>query len=234
MIETLREILEQSLQRLAATATAYVPPLLAGLVILLAALLIATLVRVVLIRVTRTAWLDRFLAESGLSSMLGRSKPLQAAPLVVGAIYWLILLVGLLTALNAFNTSLTNQIVEGVVFLLPKLAAAGLILLAGAWLAQFLGRSALIWAVNEELPYPRRLAAAVRVLVVFIAVVVAAEHLNFARRVFLAAFMLVVGGAALAASIAVGLGVHGALKRRFERPEARAGDREEKSLWNHL
>ncbi len=233
MIETLREILKESLQRLAATATTYVPPLLAGLVILLAAFLIATLVRAVLTRITKTPWLDRFLAESGVSSVLGRSRPLQTAPLVVAGIYWLILLVGLLTALNAFNTALTTQIVEGVVFLLPKLAAAGLILLAGAWLAQFLARSTLIWAVNEELPYPRRLAAAVRVLIMFVAVVVVSDHLNFARGVFLAAFVLVVGGAVLAGSIAAGLGLHGALKRRFEQ-QARAEDSEEKSLWNHL
>lgn len=233
MMETLREILEQSLHRLAATATAYIPPLLAGAVILLAAWLAASLVRVLVIRITKTAWLDRFLAESGVSSLFGRTRPLEAAPLVARGISWLILLVGLLTALNAFNTALTNQIVEGVVFLLPKLAAAGLILLAGAWLAQFLGRGALVWAVNEGLPYPRRLAAAVRVLIVFVAVVIAAEHLNFARTVFLAAFLLVVGGAVLAASIAMGLAMHEAVRRRLE-GGAREREGEEKSLWNHL
>ncbi len=233
MIATLREILEQSLQRLAQTATAYVPPLLAGLVIFLAALLIAALVRLLVMRITKTAWLDRFLLESGLASMLGRSRPMQAAPLVAAGAYWLILLIGLLTALNAFNTALTSQIVQAVVFLLPKLATAALILLAGAWLAQFLGRSMLVWAVNEDLPHPRRLAAGVRVLIMFVAVVAAADHLNFAREVFLAAFVLVVGGAVLAASLALGLGVHGALKRRWGEP-ARAGDGEEKSLWNHL
>lgn len=233
MIATLREILEQSLQRLAQTATAYVPPLLAGLVIFLAALLIAALVRLVVTRITKTAWLDRFLLESGLASMLGRSRPMQAAPLVAAGAYWLILLIGLLTALNAFNTALTSQIVQAVVFLLPKLATAALILLAGAWLAQFLGRSMLVWAVNEDLPHPRRLAAGVRVLIMFVAVVAAADHLNFAREVFLAAFVLVVGGAVLSASLALGLGVHGALKRRWDEP-ARAGDGQEKSLWNHL
>jgi len=233
MIATLREIIERSLQRLAETATTYVPPLLAGLVILLAALLMASVVRLVLLRITKTAWLDRFLLESGLSSMLGRTRPVEAAPLVAGAIYWLILLVGLLTALNAFNTALTTQMVQTVVFLLPKLVTAALILLAGVWLGQFLGRSMLVWAVNEDLPHPRRLAAGVRALVIFVAVVVAADHLNFARSVFLAAFLLVVGGVALACSLAVGLSVHDALKRRFGEP-ARTGDGQEKSLWNHL
>ncbi len=233
MIGTLREILEQSWQRLAGTATAYVPPLVAAIVIVLAAWLIAAAVRAVFLRLTKTAWLDRFVVESGLSSLFGRTRPLETAPLVAAVIYWLILLVGLLTGLNAFNTALTNRIVEAVVFLLPKLFAAGLILLAGVWLGQYLSRSALIWAVNEGLPHPRRLAAAVRVLVIFVSVVVAADHLNFARTVFLAAFVLVVGGLVLAGSIALGLSAHGALRRHFGEP-SRSGAEEEKSLWNHL
>ena len=233
MIGTLREILEQSLHRLASTAMAYIPPLLAALVIVVAAWLIATVVRAAFLRLTKTAWLDRFVVESGLSSLLGRTRPPETAPLVAGAIYWLILLVGLLSGLNAFNTALTTKMVEAVIFLLPKLAGAGLILLAGVWLAQYLARSALIWAVNENLPQPRRIAAAVRVLIVFIAVVVAADHLNFARTVFLAAFLLVVGGMVLAGSIALGLSTHEALKRRLAEP-AHSGDGEEKSLWNHL
>lgn len=233
MIAALREIIQQSLARLTATATAYVPPLLAGLVILLAALAVAVVVRLVLLRIAKTASLERFLSESGLTSMLGRTRPIEAAPLVAGSAYWLILLVGFLTALNAFNTALTTRIVQAVVFLLPKLVTAALILLAGVWLAQFLSRSMLIWAVNEDLPYPRRLAAGVRALVVFVAVVVAADHLNFARSVFLAAFLLVVGGVVLAASLAVGLSIHEALKRRFTEP-ARTGEGQEKSLWDHL
>jgi hypothetical protein len=233
MIGTLREILEQSLHRLAATATAYVPPLLAALVIFVAAWLIAAVVRAVFLRLTKTAWLDRFVVESGLSSLFGRSRPLETAPLVAGVIYWLILLVGLLTGLNAFNTALTTKMVEGVIFLLPKLVAAGLILLAGVWLAQYLARSTLIWAVNENLSHPRQLAMAVRVMIVFVSVVVAADHLNFARTVFLAAFLLVVGGLVLAGSIALGLSAHEALKRRLAEP-AHASDGEEKSLWNHL
>ncbi len=231
MIGTLREILEQSWQRLAGTATTYVPPLVAATVIVLAAWLIAAAVRGLFLRLTRMARLDRFVVESGLSSLLGRTRPLETAPLVAGVIYWLILLIGLLTGLSAFNTALTNKMVEAVVFLLPKLFAAGLILLAGVWLGQYLGRSALIWAVNEGLPHPRRLAAGVRVLVVFVSVVVAADHLNFARTVFLAAFVLLVGGLVLAGSIALGLSAHGALRHLRETARTRE---EEKSLWDHL
>ena len=98
-------------------------------------------------------------------------------------------------------------------FLLPKLAIAGLILLGGVWLSQYLGRSMLVWAVNEDFPSPRRLAAVVRIMIVFVAVVVAAYQLDFAERVFLAAFVILVGAVALAASIAGGLTLRSVLER---------------------
>ena len=79
----------------------------------------------------------------------------------------------------------------------------------------------LVWAVNENFPSPRRLAAVVRILIMFVAVVVAADQLNFARSVFLAAFIIFVGGAVLAASLAIGLG-RGALCRFLEEKRERA------------
>jgi hypothetical protein len=231
MLSTLQQIMEQALQRLAHPAVQFLPPLIAGLLILLGAFLIARLLRWLLASTIKLAGLDRFLVQSGLASLLGFSGRIRASRLVAGAAYWITLAIGLLTALNAFDTSLTSRMVETVILLFPKIVTAAVILLVGLWLGQYLGRSMLVWACNEGVPYPRRLAGGVRMLIVFIAVVVAADYLEFARSVFLAAFLIVVGGAVLAASIAAGLGAHTAIRRRLEtQPEVE----HEKTLWNHL
>jgi hypothetical protein len=73
----------------------------------------------------------------------------------------------------------------------------------------------------------------VRVLILFIAVVVAADQLDFARSVFLAAFIIFVGGAVLAASLSIGLG-RGGLQRFLEEKRERTGEPGERSLWSHL
>lgn len=235
MIETLQVILEGVAARLRYQATTYLPSLLAALIILVGAWLVALLTRWVLTRIFKGMAADRFLRRSGLAFMLDRSGRLRATRLVAQAAYWLILIAGFLTGLSVFDTDLTTQITQGFVFLLPRLVLGGLILLAGVWLSQYLSRSALVWAVNEGLPSPRRLAVAVRTLVMFVAVVVTADYLNFARHIFLAAFVILVGGAVLAASLAFGLGGRDAMRRWVEQrrtpPEERA---EERSLWNHL
>lgn len=235
MISTLEALLHNSLDRLSGLLAKWIPPLFAGIIIMLVAWMAALLARWLLIRIFKGIAVDRFLRMSGIASVLTRSGELRASTLAAGVAYWGILLLGFLVALSAFNSQIASRMSETLVFLLPKIVTAILIILGGLWLGQYLSRSALVWAVNENLPAPRRIAAAVRILIVFVAVVVAADHLNFGRSVFLAAFILVVGGAILAASLALGLAGKDAVARYLksrEGPErAEAAGR---SLWNHL
>jgi hypothetical protein len=233
MMNVLQQIFERTIARLSSHLTTFVPPLIVATAILLTAFLLASIVRWLVLKAVKGVALDRFLRDSGLSSMFDRSGRLRAASLVGGAAYWGILAVGFLTALDVFDTTLTSQIVQATVFAVPKLLTAGLILLAGVWLAQYLSRSMLVWAVNEGLPMARRMAMVVRVMVVFVAVVVAADMLDFAENVFLAAFVIAVGAAALSAGVAFGLSLRNPLHRYFDEQRTRA-EEPERSLWHHL
>jgi hypothetical protein len=233
MIATLKKVLEQALERLDNNVTTYLPSLLAALTLVLGAYLTAALVRWVIYRIFKGLTIDKFLRQSGIAFMVDSSGRLRSTRLVAETAYWGILLTGVLLGVNVFGTEMANQIIQSFVFLLPKLIVAGLILLAGAWLGQYLGRSMLVWAVNEGFPSPRRLATVVRILVMFVAVVVAADQLNFARSVFLAAFIIFVGGAVLAASLAIGLG-RGDLRRFLSDRREETGESGERSLWTHL
>jgi hypothetical protein len=233
MIETLRKVLEGALERLHHHVTTYLPSLLAALTLVLGAYLTAVVVRWVIYRIFKGLSMDKFLRQSGIAFMVDSSGRLRATRLVAETAYWGILLSGVLVGVNVFGTDLTTQIIQSFVFLFPKLVVAGLILLGGAWLGQYLGRSMLVWAVNENFPSPRRLSAVVRILIMFVAVVVAADQLNFARSVFLAAFIIFVGGAVLAASLAIGLG-RGGLQRFLEEEREQTREAGERSLWSHL
>ena len=72
-------------------------------------------------------------------------------------------------------------------------------------------------------------------MIVFVAVVVAAYQLDFARPVFLSAFIIVAGGAVLTVSLSIVLGMRGNLRRLWS--EKKPGEEEtsgERSLWSHL
>jgi hypothetical protein len=234
MLVTLQSIFENTLARLSYQFITYLPGLLAGLTILLFAYLLARLGRWLILRIFRGMALDQFLQQSGLSAMLDGSGQLRATRLVAETVYWGLLLLGFLTGLSAFNTELTSRIIATVVSLFPKVVTAAVILLAGLWLGQYLGRGALVWAFNEGLPSPRRLATAVRVIIPFIAVVVAADQLDFAKNVFLAAFIILVGGAVLALSLALGLQNRDWLHRYLHSQVPPIEDSMERSLQDHL
>jgi len=233
MFETLKKVLESALERLQYQVTTYLPALLAALTLVLGAYLSALLARWLIYRIFKGLAIDKFLRQTGVAFLVDPSGRLRATRLVAETVYWCILLSGFLLGVNVFGTDLTNQIVQSFMSLLPRLFVAGLILLAGTWLGQYLGRSMLVWAVNENFPSPRRLAAVVRILIMFATAVVAADQLNFARSVFLAAFIIFVGGAVLAASLFIGLGREG-LRRFLEERSDRTEEPGERSLWSHL
>ncbi len=196
-----------------------------------AALLLAALARWLTTKAFKGIELDHWLRRSGIAATLGASGRVPAARLAAQTVYWGILVAGVLTALNAFGTELTGRMTSAAVLLLPRLLGAAAILVGGMWLAQYLGRSALVWAVNEDLPSPRKLALLVRAAVLFAAVVVTADFLNFAPAVFLAAFVILLAGAALAGGLAVGLGARDAVRHHLE---LRQETHDERSLWTHL
>jgi hypothetical protein len=239
MIDTLREIIQGALARLSTQIKTDLPPLLAALIIIFGAYVAALFCRWLITRIFKGIEVDRWLRRSGLPELLHLSKGVRTSRIAAQGAFWGVLLIGLLAAINVFGSQLTSHIVESVVLLLPRILAAGLIVLAGLWLAHYLGRGALIWAVNEDLPSPRKIAMAVRVLLVFGAVVIASETLQFAPMLFFAAFLLVVGGVVLCTSLAIGLGARDAVRRYFEQRTSTEDDAERRavggrSLWNHL
>lgn len=233
MLTTLKAVLDGALDRLQYQITTYLPSLLAALTLLLGAYVTALLARWLIYKIFKGLAIDRFLRQSGIAFLVDPSGRLRATRLAAESAYWCILLTGVLLGVNVFGTDLTTRIVQGFVFMLPKLFVAGLILLGGTWLGQYLGRSMLVWAVNENFPTPRRLAVVVRILIMFVAVVVAADQLDFAKNVFLAAFIIFVGGAVLAAGLAIGLG-KGRVRQFLEESGESNGGSAERSLWSHL
>jgi hypothetical protein len=233
MSETLRLILRGVADRLHFQATTYLPSLIAAGIVILGALLIAVVARRVLNRIFKGAAIDRFMRQTGIASMIDSSGRLRATTIASETAYWTILIAGILTGLSVFGTDLTAQLIQSFVFLIPKLVIAALIILAGAWLSQFLRRCMLVWAFNENLPYPKRLATGVRVMVFFVAIVVAADYLDFARSVFLTAFIIFVGGLVLAVSLAIGIGASGRVRGYLDHKQETDRE-EERSLWSHL
>ena len=231
MLALLEQIVRQTMDRISSQILIYAPGLLAALFILAVAFVLAKSIQWIIHRIFKGIAIDQFLRRTGLATSPERLKTPQLAARVC---FWLILGSGFLVALSSFNSQLTTRTIEAALFLFPKILVAAAIIVISGWFGRYFGRSILVWAVNEEMPEPRKLAAAVRVLFIFAGVVAAADHLDFARSVFLAAFILVLGGVILAVSLALGLNGRELMRRHLQAEKTTAEDDTRRSILRHL
>jgi hypothetical protein len=209
-------ILRQATAQIADHVANFLPGMVVSLMLILAAFVVAFLVRLLLVRALRGLDFDRRAEQLGLAALV--APPSTSLSLAVArVVYWTILILGLLVSLTALNATIPSRLALSVFEYLPHLLAALLILIVGAVTARFLARSVLIGAVNMQIQSARLLSLAVKWLVLLVAVAMALDHLGIGRRVMLLAFAILFGGIVLAAALAVGLGARDAVSRTLER-----------------
>jgi mechanosensitive ion channel-like protein len=199
--------------------------LLPGVVALVVALIIffvlAWVIASILRRSLRSIQFDDRLVTWGLSSLAEWSPSNSPTLLVVRVVSWVIILIGFLVGLSAFDATLTSRFVERFFAYLPNVLAAVVLLFVGNIVARFLARSVLIGAVNLNLQYARLLSMGVKWLVLVLVVAMALEHLAIGGQIVFLAFGILFGGIVLALSLAVGLGSKDLVSRSLEREAGR-------------
>ena len=181
---------------------------LVGLVILvLLGLAVGWLAKEVVYRVLHLLRFDRLCDRMGVSVEIERLGIARPCSYVAGqVVQGIIILTALLAGLNAMRSPWTQNLVERFFVYIPHLLAALIILIVGALLSRFLGRSALIAAVNARMPSARLLAALARVFVMTLAVVAALDEVGIGRTTIIVTFAILFGGLVTAGAIAFGLG----------------------------
>jgi len=193
------------------------PRILAALTLILLGWIVAALVRRVTVRVLTAAELDVRCARWGLTGVIGRTGHRPALTELLGRlVYWAILLVSLLMAVEALEMPGTQGAVGVLLAFLPHVIVAVLVVVGGWMLAQFLAQAVLIAAVNAQVAGATLLATAVRWLVLTVAAAVALTELGVAREMVLLVFGIAFGGAVLALSLAFGLGARELARQALE------------------
>ncbi len=217
MWEQVHDITSQSARRIAENIANFLPGLLACCVILLVTLVLAWGVRAALLRFFRRIQFDRRAEQAGFASLADWLVSRSPSLLVARLVSWGVLLLGLLVALAALDTTITAELTMPLLRYLPHVAAAGFILVVGYAVARFLGRSVLISAVNMQIHSARLLSLGVKWLILVLAGAMALEHLGIGRQIVLLAFGILFGGIVLALALAVGLGSKEMVSRSLER-----------------
>ncbi|WP_028237810.1 mechanosensitive ion channel family protein [Stutzerimonas azotifigens] len=186
---------------------AFIPRLFGALLVVLVGFLVAKLLDTLLSKLLAKVGLDRLMAGTGLTKLLGRAGIRVPLSTLIGKIvYWFVLLVFFVSAAESLGLERVSATLDVLALYLPKVFGAALILLAGMLLAQLVNGLVRGAAEGVGLDYAGGLGRVAQGLVIIIAISVAIGQLEVKTELLNYVIAIVLTAVALAVALALGLG----------------------------
>jgi hypothetical protein len=234
MWDAVGEALSQSMTKMLSELASLLPGIVALMIALLVSALVAWVFSAILRRSLAGLDFDRRVAQWGFPALAEWSPSSSPTLLVTRVVAGVIILIGFLIGISAFDGALPSQFVIRLFAYLPDVITAVLVFIAGSIIARFLARSVLIGAVNMNLQYARLLSVGIKWLVTVLAVTIAIERLGIGGGIIRLAFGILFGGIVLALALAVGLGSKELVSRSLERETSKPPSQNIKEPVGHL
>lgn len=220
----IKEALAQSTTRFLTRFAGLLPGLVAFIVAIVVSLVVAIILAFLIRRLLDGLEFEKHLSSWGFGSMEDWSPTNRPTLLVARSIAFLVIVIGFVIGIAAFNAQWTTMLAQALFAYIPNIIGAVLVLLVGVIVARFLGRSVLIGAVNMNLQHARLLSVGAKWLVIVLAVAMALDHLRIAPGIVELAFGILFGGIVLSLSLAVGLGSKELVSKSLERDARRSSE----------
>ncbi len=233
MREIIVNELSQATQELVREFARFLPRLMVMLIVVLVGWVIAYLVKWILRSFLRLIKFDKLSEGAGATQLLNKAALPSSTELVSRFAFWTAWLGFILVGVSALGILGMQEYVTRFFVFLPRLLVALIFMFIGLLAASFFSRAALLWAVNTNMPSPRLLSSAARVLITVFTASAVFEELGLADSTMLLAFAIVLGAVMLGLAIAFGLGGQDLARRFLEArfaPEKKEGQEREDEL----
>ncbi|MFZ3204411.1 MULTISPECIES: mechanosensitive ion channel family protein [Pseudomonas] len=185
----------------------FIPNLFVALILVLLGFVVAKLLDTLLSKLLGKIGLDRLMAGTGLTKLLGRGGIQVPVSTLIGKIvYWFVLLIFLVSAAESLGLERVSATLDVLALYLPKVFGAALVLLAGVLLAQLVSGLVRGAAEGVGLDYAHGLGRIAQGLVIIISISVAIGQLEVKTDLLNNVIAIVLISVGLAAALALGLG----------------------------
>ena len=196
---------------------AYLPVLLAALVILIVGWIVAKIIRTIVNGMLKVVRFDTLTDKAGISEVLRKGNiKMTAREVFSGLVYWLVIIMVLVMVANALGLPKASDILSNLFAYVPKVIAALLVLVVAMFLASFVSGIVQTVAANAKLPKPDLLAGISRWAIIIFAVTIALAQLGIAVLLVTTTFNIILAGIVLALALAFGLGGKDAAARYLD------------------
>jgi hypothetical protein len=198
--------------------------LLLAMVILAAGWLLAKGVRFAVMKALRAVNFNVLGQRSGIDDFLRQGGFDDGLVGILCALaFWIVILLSLIMALNTLGFTYINDLLTGVVWFLPKVVAAVLILAFGAYFARFIGSAVSAYCARLELPDADVLGRIVHYAILVFVLLIALDQIGIGGEIVRQSFLIILAGVVFGLALAFGLGGKNWAERLLEKwyPEHR-------------
>ena len=185
---------------------AFIPRLLLAAVVVIVGWLVAKVVRFTVIRALRAINFHVLTERAGIDNFLRQGGMVSDTTTVFGVLaYWLVILAALLIAFNGLGLTYITDLLGRVVWFVPNVFVALLILAFGAYFARFVGDAVTTYGRNVNLQDAFFLGKLAQYAVLIFVVLIALDQVKVGGDIVRQSFLIILGGVVFALALAFGL-----------------------------
>ena len=180
--------------------------LIAAIVIFVIGWLVAKLIKAAVVKVLKVLKLDSIAEQLKISDFLSKGGIKYTLSEIIGVvIYWIFLLGVLISSLNVLELTGVSGLLDRLLFYVPNVIGAMIILIVGIFVATFVASVARTAAVNAGLSQAEMLGKLIQAVVVIFTIIIVLDELRVGA-VLISAMNIILASIGLAVALAFGLG----------------------------
>ena len=189
---------------------AFLPQVAVAIVVVIAGWLLAKAARFALVKALRAINFNVLTERAGLDGFLRQGGIRADTTDVFGVlVYWLVVLAALVIAFNTLGMPYITDLLRQVVFFVPRLMVALVILAFGAYFARFVGGAVMAYCRNVGLQDGDILGRVAQYAILAFVLLLALEQMQIGGDIIRHSFLIVLAGIVLAPALAFGIGGQG-------------------------
>lgn len=214
-----------SLQTFLDQLAGFLPQLIGALLIVIVGWIVARIIRRIIIKGLLLVKFDVLSEKSGIDKLFKEGGiSLTFSDLLGNLVYWMLLLIILLAAINSLGLVATSELLNEIILYIPNVIVAAIILLVGAFLARFFEGLALVYLRSIGVKSAENVSRIVQYAILIFVISLALNQMGIAQELVTSAFQIAFGAVCLALAIAFGFGAKDWAGRVVEKTFERKND----------
>lgn len=186
---------------------AFLPRLLIAVVLVAGGWLLAKVARFAVTRALRAINFNVLTERAGMDGFLRQGGMAGDTTSLFGLlVYWLVILTALLVAFNGLGLTYITDLLGRVVWFVPNVFVALLVLALGSYFARFVGDTVVSYCRSVKLQDAILLGKLAQYAIMVFVVLIALDQIKVGGDIVRQSFLLILGGVVFALALAFGLG----------------------------